>query len=377
MAKKCAKTNLLEHSDAKVTLLGRYLSIYLNVLSRSSIRKVYLFDLFCGEGIYEDGGKGSPIVILECIKNHYFGNNQRCLDIDILFNDVGHSEVEPEIKKIERVEKFASRIFRPDNVKVYYEKIDYNSLIQKVISRTNRLSTDERALVFIDPWGYKEINPIDIKELIGNQKTEVILFMPIYFMSRFVEKSRDEEYNGGRAIRNFINKLFGNIGNLEKVNSQKDFIFKIQQQFKQFLVTKYVDTFKIERERNNWFCIFFFTTNKRGFQKMIESKWAIDKKQGSEYKQGSEITMNLFDEIEVSNYSQKVINFLKNGTVTNTDLTDFSYENNFLPSHTKSILDKNKHDIEIVSIDGKPARSYYLGNKERNVILKLRTNGTI
>ena len=196
-------------------------------------------------------------------------------------------------------------------------------------------------------------------------------------MSRFVEKSRDGEYKGGRAIRNFIIKLFGNIDNLDKVIGQKDFIYKIQQQFKELLKIKFVDTFKIEREKNNWFCIFFFTNNKKGFQKMIESKWSIDKKQGSEFKQGHESVLNLFDEMEISNYSQKVSDYLKRGDVKNSELTDFGYENNFLPTHTKSILDKMKDAIELISLDEKPARSYYLGNKERNIIIKFKENGTV
>lgn len=371
MTKKDAKTNLLEHSNAKVKLLGKYLSIYLNVLSRSPIEKVYLFDLFCGEGKYSDNGNGSPIVILETIKNHFFFNNKTCIDIDILFNDVGQSEIEPDLLKIERVKSFADKIFKPENVNVHYTKIDFNELVKKVIKRTTQLKTNERALIFIDPWGYKEINPTDIKSLIENKKSEVLLFLPIYFMSRFVEKSRDEEFKGGRAIRNFIATLFGDINELEKVKGQRDFIIKIQEQFKKFLNLKYVDTFKIERENNNLFCIFFFTNNKRGFEKMIQAKWALDKKKGAEFKIGDEVTLNLFDEIEISNYDQKVVDFIKkHNQVTNTELTDFGYENNFLPTHTKKILDQIKEQLVIISNDDKPARSFYLGDEKRNVIIK-------
>ena len=371
MTKKDAKTNLLEHSDAKVKLLGKYLSIYLNVLSRSTIDKIYLFDLFCGEGRYSDNGNGSPIVILETIKNHYFFNKKTCPNIEILFNDVGQSEIEPKKLKIERVKDFADKIFRPENVKEHYTKIDYNELVKKVIDRTNRLKGNERALIFIDPWGYKEINPEDIKNLIENKKSEVLLFLPIYFMSRFVEKSRDEEFKGGRAIRNFIANLFGNIDDLEKVKGQRDFIFKIQEQFKTYLNLKYVDTFKIERENKNLFCIFFFTNNKKGFEKMIQTKWSLDKKQGSEFKIGVELTLNLFHEIEISNYDKKVIEFVKlKRQVSNLELTDFGYENNFLPTHTKKILDGIKEQLIITSNDGKLARSYYLGDEKRNVTIK-------
>src|SRR6187397_1696551 len=98
---------MLEHSKAKVELYGRYLSIYLNVISRAPfIKKIFLFDLFAGEGKYLNNEKGSPIVTMECIKNHYYSNNETCPNIDVFLNDNEKSEIEPELYKIERIKKF-------------------------------------------------------------------------------------------------------------------------------------------------------------------------------------------------------------------------------------------------------------------------------
>jgi len=59
------KISLLQHSQAKVSLYGAYLSIYLNILSRSKhFTNILLFDLLCGEGLYEGDSKGSPLVAL-------------------------------------------------------------------------------------------------------------------------------------------------------------------------------------------------------------------------------------------------------------------------------------------------------------------------
>ena len=67
------KINLLEHSEAKVKLYGRYLSEYLRVLYQAGfVKRVFIFDLFCGEGVYQNGDKaGSPIIAIENIVNHY------------------------------------------------------------------------------------------------------------------------------------------------------------------------------------------------------------------------------------------------------------------------------------------------------------------
>lgn len=60
-----AKKNLLKHSEAKVRLLGEYLKRYLNIISNDGYtEQIEIHDLFCGEGLYENGGEGSPLVIM-------------------------------------------------------------------------------------------------------------------------------------------------------------------------------------------------------------------------------------------------------------------------------------------------------------------------
>ena len=361
-------------------LYSRYLSIYLNVLARSFVNNIHLFDLFCGEGIYEDGGKGSPIAALECIKQHYYSNGEKCPNLFITFNDNGFSEIEKERLKTDRVKEFADKIYKPENVKVGYTNIDYSKIIEMIIERTGKLKNDERALIFIDPCGYKEINPNDIKRLLENRKTEVILFLPIYFMSRFAVKAKDEEYRGGEALRNFLGELFGSIDNLPDYKNQNEFIYLIQEEFKKYLKLRYVDSFKIERENNQWFSLYFFTNHSKGFLKMLENKWALDKKHGTGFKHGDEYILDMFDEISLTHYDQKVLEFLKQkSTATNKDLRNFGIENNFLPKHTKQVLDRlrKEYEIEIVPLDEKAALSYYLSDEKRLVNIKLKHHGTI
>ena len=70
---------MLEHAEAKVSLYSICLAKYLNLLGRvSSVKRIFLFDLICSEGINDNGGKGSPVVAAEVSNNHYFTNNQSC-----------------------------------------------------------------------------------------------------------------------------------------------------------------------------------------------------------------------------------------------------------------------------------------------------------
>ena len=377
MAKmKDSQMIMLEHSKAKIELFGRYLSIYLNVISRVPfIKKIYLFDLFAGEGKYLNDEKGSPVVAMECIKNHFFSNGETCPNIDIWFNDSEKSEIEPGVYKIERVRRFISEIFKPSNVNFEYTQNEYTGVIKIVIDRLLKTKDSERALLFIDPWGYKEIDPKDLKEVVKNGKTEVILFLPISFMYRFADKALvDDSFAGGRPLEKFLSELFR--GKLPDTDNQLKFINEVKNQFKKYLDINYVDTFTIERGNRNFFCLFFFTSNKTGYYKMLDAKWDLDEESGRGFRLGNSSQGSFFDEITAIDYTSMVKDLLKDKSgATNQNLFDFGLDNGFLPKHTKKVLDELKamDQIELISLDGQEARSYYIDdNHKRQVQVKLK-----
>lgn len=377
MAKmKDSQLKMLEHSKAKVDLFRRYLSIYLNVISRVPfIKKIFLYDLFAGEGKYLNDEKGSPVVAMECIKNHFFANNETCPNIDVWFNDSERSEIEPELFKIERVKKIIAEIFKPLNVNINYSQIEYTEVIKDVISQLSKIKETERALLFIDPWGYKEIDPKELKIIVKNGKTEVLLFLPISFMYRFADKAlSDYSFAGGRPLEKFLSELFEQ--EIPDTNNQLRFIDEVKNQFKKYLEINYVDTFTIERGNKNFFCLFFFTSNKTGYYKMLDAKWDLDEESGRGFRLGNSNQASFFDEITAVDYSSIIKDFLRSRLIiTNQDLFDFGLNNGFLPKHTKKALDVLKLDdlIELISLDGEAARSYYIDdNHKKRIQIKLK-----
>lgn len=370
MKKKSTKHVLLPHSKAKIELYVKYLAVYLNILNRVNfVKKIYLFDLFAGEGIYEDNEKGSPIQTIECIKNHYFANKKSCKDIFILFNDSGMSDIEPNRLKIERVKEFVEKLFIPPNVTIKYTNSDYNEILPKIVNKLNSLKNSERALLFIDPWGYKQIKPNELRNLLINGKTEIILFLPISFMYRFAEKAILEGFEGGEALERFLSELFG--GSLPDTTDPIKFIISVKQRFKEYLKMPFIDTFTLRPDKSNIFCIYFFTNNKKGFEKMIHSKWSVDKEHGQGFEQTN--ILGLFDEIELSGYNGKLKDYIINSNgKTNFEITEFGYQNGFLPKHSNDILQTLLKDdiIERISLDGEKVKGFYLGNEKRKILIK-------
>jgi three-Cys-motif partner protein len=372
------KTYLLEHSEAKVKLYGRYLSIYLNVLHRAQfVKRIFIFDLFCGEGIYENKAKGSPIIALERIRDHYFGNQNSCPDITVWFNDNGMSDIEKGVSKVDRVKKIAATIFKPANVKVDFRKENYEDIYPKAIELVAQ-TKDAKGLFFIDPFGYKSIKPDDIRKMLESGKTEVFLWLPIAQMYRFADSALRSGFPGSEPLKAFLNELFGKM--IPDFESAHDFIEQLKARFRVYLkdLNAFVDTFILEREGspNNVYCLFFFTRNVRGYEKMLEAKWKVDPIHGKGY--SVEKTFSLFDEIELSGYPQKLLAFISSADYrTNSELYLFGLENGFLPKHTKEVLDKwrkpgTKFKFEVISLDNKPVRGYYIEyNSERHVAFRI------
>ena len=82
-----SQVNMLEHSEAKVMLYSKYLAIYLNILARAEfIDRICIFDLLCGEGLYQNDAEGSPLVAIQKIEEHYYANDQTCPNLVVWFN---------------------------------------------------------------------------------------------------------------------------------------------------------------------------------------------------------------------------------------------------------------------------------------------------
>lgn len=373
-----SQITMLEHSEAKVALYGRYLSTYLNILGRAlSCKKIRIFDLMCGEGIYLNQGKGSPVIALNAVKNHCYANPELQTSIELWFNDNGESQISPGTLKTDRVRAYAETLSLPPRVGIHYFCDDYEQ-VQEQANTVVQAERYTKALHFIDPYGYKAITPERIERVLANGKSEALLFLPVSFMYRFAEKAVSEDFPGSMPLRKFLFELYG--GQPPTFASAYDFVIKITAQFRSYLTPlgAFVDSFTLDRGQGNLFSLFFFTCNKKGYQKMVEAKWQEDSQNGtgfsSERIDNSQQT--LFSVAELRGYPDELRQFMLNGPCSNEEISDFGYTHGFLPKHTKRVLEEwldRGCNLIILSQDGKPIRkgATYVGNVNRNVTIEL------
>lgn len=356
MVKKNVKTNLLNHSEAKVKLLSEYLKRYLNIISNDGYtEKINIYDLFCGQGLYEDGGEGSPLVALRKVKETYYtkiaNSPNKLPKINCQFNDIDESKI--SILK----DAIKSKSLHYKNIgDIEFTSNDYQEEVNKLSESFSKFK-NEKGFVFIDPYGYKDVKATHIKKLLDcKNKSEVLLWLPIQFMYRFSGSGIPESLN------NFISEL-EITDEINNCSSVWDFIRTLKNGFQSYLGENYfVDNFSLKKEENTVFCLYFFTSHIKGFEKMLEAKWEIDSEQG----RGWEYLGNqpsLFFQDKTNELEEKLLEFLKTKRF-NKDVYEFTLRQGYLPKHTNQIFEEwQKNDtFEVYLLNGEKARkkSFYI-----------------
>ncbi len=344
MRKKNAKKIVLPHSKAKLDLYKSYLEKYFAILGLAKgITKINLFDIFCGIGLYEDGNIGSPLIAVACVKKNnelFEKNNWQKKPIVLNIND-GFKDKTENIKKLLADENIT-------NCKIEFYNYDADAMLDLVVRSVNNFPKTERSLIFIDPYGYSNVDKNRIMELLKNRYSEVVLFLPIMQMYRFSGIAlTDFERKCYEDLRKFIFDFFpvGHKIRNEKATNVFEFIAFIKQALS-FNDEYYTSSHYIERDKGNYYAVFFITSNIYGLERMLQVKWAKDTSFGQGYRKES-AQKSLFEieekeeklNVKLGSLSKSINDFLQNGHLKNNiELYEFVLRMEFLPKHANEIL---------------------------------------
>lgn len=348
---KNVKTSIFPHSQAKLDLYTGYLEHYLRVLCNASFcKQINLFDIYCGMGMYDDGKKGSPLLALDCvrnIRNKMAKSGKDVVPISLCVNDYDVKKIENIIEKanINDIEKFSFEC---------HDK-DANEMLDLVSKTILKYPKDHRNLIFIDPYGYSNINKDKIVNLLKNNCSEIVLFLPVMHMYRFTETAFvDEERPHYENLRSFISSFFDNLSKIN-TNTVFDFIHSLKEAFT-INDIYYTCSYYIEREKGHYYALFFIGSNIYGLEKMLETKWSLDPGKGKGFNQNENpMQMSMFDDeikerdifYEISTLEDTIYNYIKhNRKLTNIEIYELALKNEFLPKHAitalKNLIKKNK-----------------------------------
>jgi len=367
--KKETKENVFEHSQAKLEFYKNYLAQYLVVLLNDQYtHAINIYDIFCGIGIYEDGNEGSPIIaikIIEELLNKYYKN------INLTINDMDTSKVNFVKKYID--ENHRNRC----ELKTYnLDAIEMLKIINKKIYNSRK---GIKNLIFIDPYGYKEIYKQNILDIMNSKNSEIIIFLPISQMYRFSKSAlKDKENKSYKHLRRFIEEFFekGHPIYQETYTNQLQYIEYIKEAFS-FHEKFYSASYYISRQKKDYYALFFITNHIYGLEKILETKWKLDNLCGKGFKKTQRQT-SLFSEVDKEEEKEDCFNKFKSSLITflqkyrtNIELYKFILRSGFLPKYAIEILKTKelKFDRQVRKNSFYMTYKYY---KEEDIKYKVR-----
>ena len=371
-SKKVSQSTMLAHSKAKVEFYEKYLERYLPILSHSKyISTINIYDVFCGRGVYKNGGEGSPVRALKAIveAKKKCPSNTR---ISLRLNDFDKNN-------IDSVKQYIAQEV-PDYEQycdVKFASVDAESLLDSMAVWLARTRNDERNLLFIDPYGYKTIHNDTLDHLMKNGKTEIILFLPVSFMHRFKDYALEADTETIAPLKRFTEEFFPSghpIRNVDEEMTVHDYIDCLKDAFS-YSGKYYTASYQIERGKGKFFALFFMTSNLLGFEKILEVKWKLDEDDGNGFKleQTSPYIQTLlfekdFAEAKKQEHSKRLRDAMMDYLQVprnNSEMYVFVMRKGYLKQHGNGILkqlqDEGRLDVEDIA-SGKAARkgSFYL-----------------
>jgi three-Cys-motif partner protein len=261
---------------------------------------------------------------------------------------------------------------------IEYHNKDANEMFDLVATRLSKFPKDNRNLIFIDPYGYSDIKKDKITSLLKNNYTEIVLFLPVMHMYRFIKTAfRHEKNPHFENLRNFILSFFNDPKKIN-TNSIFEFIRSLKEAFS-IDDTYFTCSHYIERGNGSYYALFFISSNIYGLEKMLETKWTLDPGKGKGFKQNeNQMQLSMFDE-EMEEYDiLQSITTLENvvhqaikqkGILTNVELYELTIKNEFLPKHVNSALNKLIEKKRIQKIGNSKGYGVNYSNYRNNIIV--------
>lgn len=336
---------------------------------KRNFKKIKIYDFFSGPGYDADCNPGSPIIIVEEIKNYCQENEslKANIEVEMFFNDIDGENIKLLKKNISNVS------CKKPCCHIRYSIEKFTEVFQNLLPEIQ--DSDSAKLIIMDQFGVKDVTPEIVSVLSKCQFTDILFFISSSFVYRFKDELgcsklqidqnelKDVEYN---YIHRFICEYFSS-----KLDNQN----------------YYLSPFSIKKDRNIYGVI-FGSRHLLGLEKFVESCWEIDPVNGeSNYNINGDISWDgqksLFPEANIISkvdvFEKELIEFIATNKPDNKRLYEFCLRKGFSAKKAKESLEKLQDCGKIKLKNTKEEKivrkgSFYLKDKDSKVTFISESN---
>ena len=329
---------MVPHTSAKHLLLKRYLDRWFPILGK--YHNLNYIDGFAGPGEYEGGEPGSPIPAIEAAKESIAsGRLAQNVAIKFVF-------VEAKLEYAEHLRSRLAALDMPAQFKTSVIDGEFAGTIGGLLDGLeDRAKLLAPTFAFVDPFGFSGIPFALMSRILAYPRCEVFINIMIEFINRFLEHPNDQ------IVAHFPD-TFGTNEVLDIPASSGDRVSALLKLYRKQLNLKadYVGRFDMHgRKDQNTYSLFFASNHDRGFEKMKEAMWSVDKAEGERFSDFAPGAVNqprlftlasLWDQMQVRFQGQLVLmSNVEDFVIKKTD---------FLPQHAREVFRDREQKGDIV-----------------------------
>ncbi|MBS1794866.1 MAG: three-Cys-motif partner protein TcmP [Acidobacteria bacterium] len=201
-----------ENTIAKLEIFEDYAQAWIPTFVMQNVSSICIFDFFAGTGYDKNGVAGSPIRILDKIKEQVISIFQRKVKVRVFLNEFNTEKFELLKKSCEEYLKINDYVGQA--IEINYFNEDFENLFHKLLP----IIKDFPSLVYLDQNGIKFLSEKYILELEKMRQTDFLYFASASYLWRFgdsrefkahldVEMSEVKSEPYRFVHRSFINQL--------------------------------------------------------------------------------------------------------------------------------------------------------------------------
>lgn len=338
------------HTVAKHLILKRYLDAWFPILGRYNDRINYI-DGFAGPGEYEGGEEGSPLLALEAARSQLergtLGSN---VQLRFFF-------IEADSESATHLDCRLSRLQIPSQFKVTVIHGEFASVVEQVLGQLEATGkTLAPTFAFVDPFGFSGIPLHLMARILRYPKCEVFINIMIDFINRFLQHPSDS------VVAHFP-QTFGTQEVLDLPARPGDRASALLNLYRRQLEphAKFVGRFDMHGRRDRkTYSLFFGSNSPKGFEKMKEAMWSVDKCQGARFSDADPLGRSGFDLFGYEPLWDELATRYSGQTVRMRELERFVIEEtDYLPTHARALLKEHEDrgDIRVQEVAGQKRRT--------------------
>ncbi|MDD3738728.1 MAG: three-Cys-motif partner protein TcmP [Lentimicrobiaceae bacterium] len=330
----------------KLVIFEDYAKEWLPTFIMGGYKELWIFDFFSGPGFDINGVAGSPIRILQQVKNQIGNIFQKKTKVNLCFNDFDKTKFVKLTKACKTYIKDNPELSRA-NINIEYHNKDFDVLFSEKISTIKV----RPSLVYIDQNGIKYLADKYLLELANTKETDFLYYVSSSYFLRFGE------------TKEFKKNIYIDIEKAKK-NPYKYVHKSILEQLKKSLpkeskLSLYPFTIK---KGNNIYGIIFGATHIRAVDKFLKTAWKSNELNGeANFDINNDEVKSLYNKdlfgtpiyTKIEEFSTKLRDLILKGKINNNKKAyDFTLKEGHIDKHASEVISQMKRD-GFITFDGR------------------------